>query len=121
MILIVFPFHIRFGSPLFSGFTFERFWHAGRTAGGSKVHQPRYAGLLDIFSSSSSSSLLSSLELRDTTVREPQIRGLLGTASHSATSDRNGPRFSKKTPCEWTFEITRPWSPAWAEPWSARI
>jgi len=31
---------------------------------------------------SSSSLLLSSLELRDTTIYEPQIRALLGTASH---------------------------------------
>ena len=31
---------------------------------------------------SSSSSLLSSLELSDTTIYEPEIRALLGTASH---------------------------------------
>ena len=38
------------------------------------------AGMLN--STLSSSSLLSSLELRDTPVYEPSIRALLGTASH---------------------------------------
>ena len=43
-----------------------------------------------IATSSSSSLLLSSLELSDTKVYEPYIRALLGTASHfSEVGDRN--------------------------------
>jgi len=70
------------------------------SAGGGP-HLPRGARALPRPGRSSSSLLLSSVELNDTTVYEPQIRARLGTASHPLR-----PRPGRSTPSAVSIPFT---------------